>query len=103
MIVAAIHAQQAKTPPGYVIAEVELTHPTTLLCKLSSTVPNSRSQASSGMIMPKTLHRNVQIVERPLTHTSAVDTQRVLTFVTPSWAIVSSFRSRLSLSLKSRS
>jgi uncharacterized protein (DUF1330 family) len=27
---AAIHAQQAKTPPGYVIAEVEITDPTTL-------------------------------------------------------------------------
>ena len=27
---AAIHAQQAKTPPGYVIAEVEVTDPTTL-------------------------------------------------------------------------
>ncbi len=26
----AIHAQQAKTPPGYVIAEVEVTDPTTL-------------------------------------------------------------------------
>jgi uncharacterized protein (DUF1330 family) len=28
--VAAIHAQQAKTPPGYVIAEVEVTDPATL-------------------------------------------------------------------------
>jgi uncharacterized protein (DUF1330 family) len=27
---AAIHAQQTKTPPGYVIAEVEVTDPTTL-------------------------------------------------------------------------
>jgi uncharacterized protein (DUF1330 family) len=27
---AAIHAQQTKTPPGYVIAEVEITDPTTL-------------------------------------------------------------------------
>ena len=27
---AAIHAQQKKTPPGYVIAEVEITDPTTL-------------------------------------------------------------------------
>jgi uncharacterized protein (DUF1330 family) len=27
---AATHAQQAKTPPGYVIAEVEVTDPTTL-------------------------------------------------------------------------
>jgi uncharacterized protein (DUF1330 family) len=27
---AAIHAQQRKTPPGYVIAEVEVTDPTTL-------------------------------------------------------------------------
>ncbi len=26
----AIHAQQAKTPPGYVVAEVEVTDPTTL-------------------------------------------------------------------------